>query len=147
MKTEPNIAAMAEAVAMSAGVEWGKRIFSQWDNGGIELYTVVAELAQISSNLVEDLMIANISISGVWAYDVSENFGNAIPFLVDEHRSTFCIEKAKVKLGEIAYHNVCGSRNFLTDQKHSLAASIIYRWTDYKSPVSDTLALHVSETA
>jgi hypothetical protein len=147
MKTESNLGAMAEAVAMSAGVEWSKRIFTQWDNGGIELYRIVAHLAQISSDLVEDLMIANIPFAGVWAYNVSENFGNAIPFLVDEHRSTFCIEKAKVKLGEIAYRNVCGSRNFLTDQEHSLAASIIYRWTDYKSPISDTLALHANETA
>jgi hypothetical protein len=89
---------------MSAGVEWGKEIFKYWDQGGVELYAVVAQLAQISSDLIEDILSDPFnSCPGVWAYEVSETFGQWVAPAMARHRSNFDVNLAKVKLGEVAW--------------------------------------------
>lgn len=99
-----NLGAMSEAVAMSSAVEWNKGIFEHWDQGGVELYAAIGELAQVSSDLVEDI-IANtpVGIPGVWAYEVSEVLGQWINPAMAKYRYKFDINLAKAKLGEIAY--------------------------------------------
>lgn len=94
--------AMTEAVAMAADTKWDRSIFHNWDNGGVELFALVAELAQISSDLCDALM-ANHEIPGTWAYEVSGELGDRLHGLVDMHRDDLSVEIVKPVLGEIAW--------------------------------------------
>ena len=99
-----NLGAMSEAVAMSSAIVWNKGIFEHWDQGGVELYAAIGGLAQVSSNLVEDICAnTNVHIPGVWAYEVSGEFGQWVNPALAKYRSNFDVNLAKVKLGEIAY--------------------------------------------
>lgn len=99
-----NLGAMSEAVAMASRVDWRDSVFSDWGQGGVELFHAVGQLAQTSSDLVEDI-IANTSagIPGVWAYEVSEEMGSWITPAMSKYQGDFDVNLAKVKLGEIAY--------------------------------------------